>query len=359
MKIMLTGGGSLGPVTPLMAVAEVWRKEDVRAEFVWIGTPGGPERTVVEAAGIPFHPLFVPKLDRYAPGKWVFIPFRLLWSMKMALHLIQRERPDVVLTAGGYVSVPLIWAAALYGIPTWVHQQDVRPGLANKLMAPFATKISVAWTRSLPAFDKKKTIHIGNPVRDSVLHGSRERGAEQFGFDPSRPTVLVFGGGTGAAWINHAIAQIVPELCVSVNVLHITGRGKQTSVEPRTGYFATELLATEMPDALALADVVVCRAGMGTISELSALAKPAIVIPIPDSHQEDNAAALDELAAAMVIRQAQTTPQMLLQTILSLLENPEDRRKLGARLHAALPTTDVAQKLAHHLEGMVKQKSSV
>ncbi len=358
MKVMLTGGGTLGPVTPLLAIAEVWRREDIRAEFVWIGTPGGPERSVVEAAGIPFHPLFVPKLDRYAPGKWVFIPFRLLWSMKMALHLIQRERPDVVVTAGGYVSVPLLWAAKLYGIPTWVHQQDVRAGLANKLMAPFATKISVAWTRSLHAFDEKKTIHIGNPVRDSVLHGSQQRGAERFGFDLSRPTVLVFGGGTGAAWINHAIAQVVPELCMTANVLHITGRGKLTSVEPRPNYQAVELLTTEMPDALALADLVVCRAGMATISELAALAKPAMVIPIPDSHQEDNTAALEELSAAVIVHQAQTTPQMLLQHILGFLENPEERRKLGARLHAALPTTDVALKLAHHLEAMVKQGSS-
>lgn len=346
MKVMLTGGGTLGPVTPLLAVVEAWRWIDPAAQFVWIGTPRGPERLMIEAETIPFHPLSVPKFDRHAPGKWILIPWRLLWSIKLAWHLIQRERPDVVATAGAYVSVPLIWAARLYGLPTWVHQQDVRPGLANKLMAPFATKISVAWTRSLHHFPKEKTMVLGNPVRASILRGAKK--------DAARLMILVMGGGTGAAWINRAVIQIVPELTRRADVVHITGKGKNVAGAEAPAYRSFELLTTEMSDALAEADLVICRAGMGTISELAALSKPAIVIPMPDSHQEDNAAALDELGAAVVLNQEQTTPQMLLTTINGLLDNPSERQKLGARLHAALPTEGVAETLAHHLQAIVK-----
>ena len=355
MKVMMTGGGTLGPVTPLLAVVEAWKKLDPSAHFVWVGTLNGPERTLVEKQAIPFFGMQAPKLDRHAPLRWIFIPFRFLWSMKVAAELIRQERPDVVVTAGGYVSVPVLWVARLLRIPTWVHQQDVRAGLANLLMVPAATRVSVAWIKTIHKFPTKKTIHIGNPVRLSVVGGLKERAAARFGLNPDKPTVLVLGGGTGAVWINQAIASLAPELVSRANILHITGRGKQPEGEQPHGYVVVDLIAEGMNDVFALADIVVCRAGMGTISELSALRKPSIIIPMPNSHQEDNTEALEELDAAIIMHQERTSPQMLLQTLEELLADAEERKKLGNRLHAALPTDGVAQELAQLIQSLVKQ----
>lgn len=362
MHIMMTGGGTLGPVTPLLAVVEAWRAMDPSAEFVWVGTTTGPERTMVEHQGISFIGIVAPKLDRHAPLRWLFIPFKLLWSLKVASTILSEQKPDVVVTAGGYVSLPIVWMAKLKGIPVWVHQQDVRPGLANKLMAPAAVGVSVAWAKTLHAFPEGKSMQIGNPVRASVLNGYAPRAAANYCFDLQKPTVLVLGGGTGSAWLNSTVARIAPELAQSANVLHVTGRGKS----PHTlkeglgvfGYAVTELITQGMNDVLTLADLVVCRAGMGTISELSALHKSAIIIPIPASHQEDNTSALAELDAAVVLDQRQTTPQILLEEITKWLATPDERRKMGARLHAALPTLGVAEKLAHHLQSIAKNQKS-
>jgi len=326
---MLTGGGTLGPVTPLIAIRDAWLEEDPEAKFVWVGTPKGPEKDLMETLGIPFTSLSAPKLSRHAPGKWLLIPIHLIWSMRQALVILQRERPDVIVTAGGYVSVPLVWVAYLYGIPTWVHQQDIRPGIANKLMAPMAKRISVAWERTLEKYPKSKSEHIGNPVRSSVLHGSRERAGERFNLDPHRPTVVVLGGGTGSAWLNHAVAQMAPDLVNRANILHLTGKGKAVVEENEVRWYTTvEFVKDGMADVYAIADVVVCRAGMGTISELAALRKPAIIIPIPESHQEENTAILEEHKAAVILDQNRTTPQMLKQKIEDLLDSPPKRTRI-------------------------------
>ncbi len=358
MKVMMTGGGTLGPVTPLLAVVEAWRAMDPLVEVVWVGTVAGPEREVVERQHIPFFGITVPKLDRHAPLRWLFIPFKLAWSLRVAQRLLRQRRPDLVVTAGGYVSVPVVWMAKLQGIPIWVHQQDVRPGLANKLMAPAANGISVAWSQTLHAFPKEKTTQLGNPVRPSLLQGRKTAAAGKFGFDLQKPTVLVLGGGTGSAWINQAVSRIALDLVPVANVLHVTGRDKTVALSDLPGYAVVDLLTEGMADVYALADLVVCRAGMGTISELSALHKAAIIIPIPGSHQQDNTAALQEFDAAVIVDQEHTTPQVLLEMILKWLHAPEERRKMGARLNAALPTTGVAERLAQELAALVKQKTS-
>jgi len=350
MRLMLTGGGTLGPVTPLLAVAEALRIFDPHVALVWVGTPRGPESEVVRAANIFFYALATPKLSRHAPAKWVLIPFALVWSLYRAYRLLKREKPDVVVSAGGYVSVPIIWMAALLRIPSWIHQQDLRAGLANKLMAPFADRISVAWETSLKDFDASKTLYLGNPVRASILSGSAERGRERFGFSDSRLTVIVMGGGTGAAWINDMVGRIGRELEAQANVFHMTGVGKRSTLS-----HSVELVNEGMADIYAMADVVVCRAGMGTISELAALKKAAIVIPIPNSHQEENAKILEDNGAAVILHQTQTTPQVLLTNILTLLHDDAKREQVGQRLHHLLKTDHTAETLAHNLMALVKK----
>lgn len=350
MKLMLTGGGTLGPVTPLLAVAEALRIFDPHVELVWVGTPQGPEAEVIRAAGISFYALAVPKLSRHAPARWALIPFALGWSLYRAYRLLRHEKPHVVVSAGGYVSVPIVWMAAIMRIPTWIHQQDLRAGLANKLMAPFADRISVAWEKSLADFDASKTLHLGNPVRASLLTGSADRGLKRFGFSDPRLTVVVMGGGTGAQWINNIVSRIGKELEAEASVFHITGVGKSSTLT-----HSVELVSEGMTDVYAMADVVICRAGMGTLSELAALKKAAIVIPMPNSHQEENAKILEENSAAVILHQTQTTPQVLLTNILALLHNAAKREQLGERLHHLLKTDRTAETLALHLLALAKK----
>lgn len=351
--ILMTGGGTMGPVTPLLALASVWRARDPEVIISWVGTPQGPEREMVRQSKIMFHPLLAPKLSRHQAWKWIFIIPHLALSCLQAFILLKQIKPDIVFTAGGYVSVPVVWMAAILGIPSWVHQLDVVPGLANKIMAPFAQKISVTWEESADSFPKKKTKVVGGIVRPELKRGNAEAFKREFGLDDQKPTVLVTGGGTGAQSINEAMAVIGPELSLRMNIIHLTGKGKMIEglEESRGSYVTREFFTSEMIDALSAADLVVSRAGMGTILELVALKKPAILIPIMETHQERNAEVLEKLAAVKVIRRM--TPQILKQEITRLINDREERKRLSQNIQKALPVT-AAERIVGEAMEMIK-----
>lgn len=355
MKILFAGGGTLGPVTPLLAVAEALRKLDPSVEFIWVGTPNGPERSAVDAAGIRFLELPVARLTRYPSVEWISLPANALRAAVGAWNILKRERPNLVASAGGFTGVPLVVAARAFGIPSWLHQSDVRPILSSVLSAPFASWITVAWESTGKAFPSRKTRVVGNPARRSLLAASREDAVRGFGLDPSRPTVLVTGGGGGALWLNHMMETVGADLAAEANVIHLTGRGKLTPALQEFGrnYAVEEQLSGRMADALAASDVVVSRAGMGTISELAACRKPAVIVALPGSPQEDNARVLEEARAALVLRQNATTPQEFLEAIRGLLRDGERRRRLGSAIGSLLPT-DVADGLAERIRQLAK-----
>lgn len=351
--ILMTGGGTLGPVTPLLAVAAEWRKRDPEVKISWIGTPSGPEKVLVESAKIEFHALAAPKFDRTRWWKLPVVPFLLLWSCGRAWRLLTSLQPDLVMSAGAYVSVPVVWMAKLKGIPVWVHELDVIPGLANKLMAKVATKISVTWSESLSAFPEKKTKVVGAMARKFVKVGEQQMARERYGFSADLPTVLVMGGGTGAAKINEMMSIIAPELLKKANVLHLTGKGKMLGSLAAAGanYVAVEFLNEGMADAYAVADVVVARAGMGTIAELAALGKPTVLIPIPGSQQEANAQALVNRDAGEVIEYL--TPQTLMQAIDHLLDHPERREELAHNIRG-LFALNADERIVHECLELLK-----
>lgn len=335
--ILFTGGGTLGPVTPLLAVAAEWRKRDPHVKMSWIGTHGGPERVLVEAAKIPFFALAAPKLDRNKPWMWPILPFALGVSCIRAMSLLRAIDPTLVMSAGAYVSVPVVWMAALLRIPSWIHQLDVIAGMSNKLMAPFVKRVSVTWEENVQDFGTTKSIVVGAMIRPFLRLGDAHTAQELLTLPKEKPTVLVLGGGTGAQRINEIFSIIGPELLRHANVIHLTGRGKMLSVLEGLGdsYVAREFMGEGIADAYALADVVVCRAGMGTIAEVVALGKPTVLLPLA-GHQEANAKALADRDAAEVL--THLTPQTVLQSILRLLEKPDRRAELSAKIRTVFPT---------------------
>ena len=354
MKILFAGGGTLGPVTPLLAVAEAWLAVDPAVEFVWVGTPGGPDRKVVEAAGLRFVSIPVARLTRYPSVEWPTLPVNLFRAARQSWTILKDEQPNLVASAGGFTGVPLVVAARVLGIPSWLHQQDVRPILSSKLVIPFVTWISTAWESSLAAFPKGKSAWVGNPIR-AVATVDRESAVRRFGLDPSRQTVLVFGGGGGALFLNRLMETVGREIAETANVIHIVGIGKMTQALETMGdrYVAVELLTDAMSDALTAADLVVCRAGMGTISDLAARGKAAIVVPLPNSPQEDNARVLEAGDAALVLREGGTSPQEFLEAVRGLLRDGTRRQSLGENVRKLL-RTDVAGPLVDRLRRIAK-----
>src|SRR4051794_41113645 len=285
VRVLLAGGGSGGSVTPLLAVAAELRQRLPGTAFLFVGTRDGPERSLALAEGLPYVSVPAGKLRRYWDVQNVFDVGRIGAGLLESLTVVRRFRPTVALGAGGFASVPPLVAASLLRVPVITHQQDVEPGLANRLLIPFATRITVSLPASLPHFPRDRAMVIGNPVRPAVLSGSAERAIARFGLERGLPTVLVTGGGTGALALNRLVAASVPALAEFCQVIHLTGRGR--GVEPvsrASRYHAFELLTDAMPDALAVADLVVARAGLGTFTELAALGKPALIVPLPGSH---------------------------------------------------------------------------
>src|SRR5688572_4981001 len=338
MKILFAGGGTLGPVTPLLAVAEEIGRTRPEAECVFVGTPDGPERRLVEEAGMRFLPLAAPKLRRYFSLRTLGMPFELGASVWKAGAILSKEKPDAVVGAGGYVQVPLILAARLRGVKILVHQQDVVPSLSNRLVAGHASAITVAFEKSLADFPKAKTEAVGNPVRRAVEEGDRSKGLALLGVTGELPVVLAFGGGTGSVFLNELIASASPLWTGFADLAHITGLEKTPARLPKLTnpgrYHRFDFVGKDIAHLMAAADVVISRAGMGTLTELAALAKPVILVPIADSHQEKNAEYVVERGGARMFRELDLTPEQLVTFTRDLLKKPDEARRLGHGLQA-------------------------
>ena len=308
----------------------------------------------VEEEKIPFYTITTARFPRYVSIEWMLLPFRFVAACLQACGILLRERPNLIASAGGYTSVPVVLMAWFFGIPSWIHQSDVIPVMTNRILAPFATVITVAWNQTHFAFSKSKTHVIGNPVRSSVLHGSSDRAKKLFAMDASKPTVLVFGGGGGARWLNHLMKDIWQELSLVANVIHVTGKGKgdEHATSLKHHYHVAEYLTDDMKDALALADLVVCRAGTGTITELAALKKAAILIPLPHHTQQANAEVVKD--AALVLDQNKITSEDVLNEMRLLLVDDAKRTQMGEKM-ASLLQTHVADKFVDLLKTLVKK----
>jgi UDP-N-acetylglucosamine--N-acetylmuramyl-(pentapeptide) pyrophosphoryl-undecaprenol N-acetylglucosamine transferase len=338
MRILLAGGGSGGSATPILAVATQLRVRQPDVRLLYIGTVGGIEGELAAAEGIRYFGVASGKLRRYWDTENFTDAFRVVKGVGQALKYVRSFKPDVAFGAGGFASVPPLAAAGLSRVPVMIHQQDLIPGLANKLLVPFARRISVAMPETVHAFPANRTSLRGNPVRGTVRDAKSELGFGFLGFDSGVPLVLVTGGGTGALGLNRIVVDAAPALVKQCQILHLTGRGRgvpTSDLGPR--YRQTELLIDAMPHVLAAASVVISRAGMGTLSELAALGKPTIVVPMPGTHQEANAQAFERGGAAIVRDQRTLTAEQLTADVIGLLSDADRRESLGQAMRRVMP----------------------
>lgn len=341
MKIILSGGGTLGPVTPLLAIHEIVKETFPDADVVWVGTKRGPEKMLVEKAGIPFITLSSGKFRRYISWWNIIDMARIFIGFFQSLVIIWKEAPDLCISAGGFISVPFHSAAWLVSVPTWIHQQDVKIGLANKLMAPSARKITTALKINQKKFSARKTEWLGNPIRAEILEGDRQVGIATFQLDSRLPVIFATGGGTGSLRVNQLMIEALPELHGVCQIIHLCGTERphelvQKAAKSFPYYHVYDFLTHEMKDAYAVADIVISRGGFGTLTEVAALGKPAIIIPKP-GHQEENVAFLEREGAIIFVDEATADGLHLAHTIKELLTNKVRRERLGSALHHLLP----------------------
>lgn len=338
--ILFAGGGTGGPVTPLLAIAEVIKAERPELNLIFVGGNSGPERKLAEGAGLKFYSIPTVKWRRYFSWTNIYDLFVLPIAVAKSMLLLIRHGVGVVVNAGSYVGVPVIWAAWLLRRKILIHHQDIELSLSTKLTMPLASSMSVVFP------EQKKyspyALVAGNPVRNFLSKGNRHQGLDMFKLDSNRPVVFVFGGGGGSLRINELIeASVNGLLDRGVQVIHQTGRHVSSSYDflahISPGYYRIQFLTTETPDAYAAADIVVSRAGLANISELSYLGKTAIIIPIPDSHQEANARLLAEKNAAVVLNEKELSGEKLSEEIIKLIQDKEKQKVISQNIFNLMP----------------------
>ena len=370
MRILISGGGTGGHIYPALAVASELR-DRYGAELLFIGDASGLETSIVPAAGVPFVAISAGKLRRYLSVRTFTDLGRIPMGMAQAYQHVKAFRPDAAFTSGGYVSVPAGMAARLNGAPLVMHQQDVSPNLANRLLTPVATRITVSFAASLPYFPKQKTILAGNPVREEVLRAARldpMQARRHFGLDAALPVVLITGGSQGARRLNLVIAAALPKLLPRCQVLHVSGeltyeatraqaeQALAATPQLRSRYALFPYLKTEMPEALAACDIALCRSGAATLAELSIIGRPSVLVPLPPgftgSPQAVNAAMFKDAGAAEMVLDRDLTPTRAVELLMPLLGDANRRlqmsvaaRKLG-RPTAAHDLADLVASLA-------------
>ncbi len=338
-------------MSPLLAVAEHIKQSHHKAKFLLVGTRQGPERAMAQAAGIPFVAIFAGKFRRYLSLKNLVSPFEIALGFFQSFTILKSFRPDCVFGAGAFVQVPVVWAAWFLRIPVVMHQQDVQAGLANRLSQYTAKKITVVFEETAKNFvsglgifyeaKKNKVAWTGNAVRKSFSTVNKKQAILELELSGELPVLAVIGGGTGAVAINELIQTSLPELTKIVEIIHITGKSKNF-YKPSKNYHPYEFMPNaEM--AFAAADIVLTRAGIGTISELSYMGKPAIIIPMPDSHQEENAFYVASRGAAVVLSQKYISSEGLVRVVRKMLIDGDLQERLKKHMGELMPKNGTEQ----------------
>lgn len=323
-RIILTGGGTAGHVTPNIALLP--RLKELGYDIQYIGSYTGIEKELIEPFGIPYHGISSGKLRRYFSVQNFTDPFRVLKGFREAHKLIRQLKPDVIFSKGGFVSVPVVLAGKRCKVPVIIHESDMTPGLANKIAIPSAAKVCCNFPETLKSLPEGKAVLTGSPIRQELLSGNKIAAMDMCHFTSDKPVILVIGGSLGAVAVNNAVREALPELLKDFQIIHLCGKGKMDeSLKDVEGYCQFEYIKNELRNLFALADIVISRAGANAVCELLALHKPNLLIPLSANASRGdqilNARSFERQGFSLVLEEEQLTKETLLAAVKNLYEN--------------------------------------
>lgn len=330
-RIVLTGGGTAGHVSPNLAILPYLLKDGYDVHY--IGTRDGIERKMMDVEGVTYHIVKSGKLRRYFDWKNFTDPFRVIAGAFQASHLMRKLKPDVCFSKGGFVSVPVVVGARLHHVPTLCHESDLTPGLANKICSRFADQIATTFPECAEMLGKKG-VFTGTPLRDSLFEGDRAKGLSICGFDGSKPVLMMMGGSLGAQSVNKCLRECLDELTEEMDVIHICGKGNLAEeLKGKKGYVQFEFVSEELPHLMAAADLILSRAGSNALCEFAALCKPMLLVPYPKGASRGdqilNAQSFEKRGLCKVLLQENMTKASLFEALKALYR---DRETLTAAL---------------------------
>lgn len=340
-RILLTGGGTAGHVTPNIALLP--RLRELGYDISYMGSYDGIEKKLITKFQIPYYGISSGKLRRYFDPKNFSDPFKVLKGYGEAVRIIRKLKPNVVFSKGGFVSVPVVLAAKRCKVPCIIHESDMTPGLANKLAIPAASKVCCNFPETLQYLPKDKAVLSGSPIRQELLHGDALAARKFTGLTDDKPVILVMGGSLGAAAVNEAVRKILPTLLKDFHVIHLCGKGKlDASLSGLSGYVQYEYINEELKDLFALADIVISRAGANSICELLALHKPNLLIPLSAAASRGdqilNARSFEKQGFSLVLEEEAISNEVLLQTIHRLYD---ERASFSEAMKASRQTDSI------------------
>lgn len=317
-KIVLTGGGTAGHVTPNIALLP--SLQEAGYEITYMGSYDGIEKKLVADFDLPYVGIATGKFRRYLDLKNLTDPFRVIKGFGEARKFLKEYKPDVVFSKGGFVSVPVVRAAGALGIPCIIHESDMTPGLANKLCIPVARKVCCNFPETYKMLPQDKAVLTGSPIRAELAQGNKIAGLDMCGFTANKPVIMVIGGSLGAANVNKAVREALPQLLQKFQIVHLCGKGKlDETLLDTPGYKQFEYIKAELKDLFAMADIVISRAGANAICELLALRKPNILIPLPAASSRGdqilNAKSFEDQGFSMVINEEDLTTKLLAEKV--------------------------------------------
>jgi len=335
MNVIVSGGGTGGHIYPAISIAKTIIERDSDAQILFVGTSNGLENRLIAKEGLDFMSIRVKGFRRKISIDTLKTVFELFKGMVDADRILRRFKPDLVIGTGGYVAGPILMMASIRGIPTLIHEQNVLPGVTNRILARFVNKVAVSFKEAVKFFNAPgKVVVTGNPIRKEILEKNREASIKLLGFKPEKPLVLIFGGSKGAASINRVMIEVINQLNKygDFQLLHVTGTDHYYSFMKELGKKGIDLKSSSsikvveylhnMPDALAAADLVLTSAGAITLAEITAVGIPAILIPksyATDNHQEHNARALEKNGAAVVVLEKELNGERLYRQVSELI----------------------------------------
>lgn len=335
-KIVMTGGGTAGHVTPNLALLPYLKEAGFEVHY--IGSYTGIEKKLVEHAGVPYYGISSGKLRRYHDWKNFTDPFRVIKGFSEANQLLKHLNPDVVFSKGGFVSVPVVMAAARQHVPAIIHESDMTPGLANKLAIPFASKVCCNFPETMKYLPDGKAVHTGSPIRKELFSGSKEAGLSFAGFNNEKPVILIMGGSIGSKFINNAVWSSLDDLLQDFQIVHLVGKGNiNKDLVGKTGYQQYEFISEELNNVFAMTDLMISRAGANSISEILALKIPNILIPLSAAASRGdqilNAASYEKQGFSTVLQEEELTGEILVKSVKDVFKRRDKIKEKMASSH--------------------------